>query len=130
MKKLAILFMIVLFVACGKDKNEVQKPEKLLTPEQMADVLYDLAILQATNSYSPKLLQDADIKNADYIYGKYKIDSLVFTQNHKYYAGDLEMYEMIQGTVSDRLKKDKAAVDAELNKENPDNKPKDSIAKK
>jgi hypothetical protein len=109
MKKLAAIVVLLLCIGCGE--KPVEKPERLLDKKEMVNILYDLSILQAVNSYQQKILDDNKIDPKTYIYKKYKIDSLTFAQNDKYYASQLEEYEDIHKKVAERLKADKAAYD-------------------
>ncbi len=113
MKKFAYIFSALILFACNGKDSTVEKPEKLLTEAQMSDMLYDVALLQAMKSYVPSKLSDNEIVPAKYIYEKYKIDSATFAQNNRYYASQMEAYERIQGSVTERLEKEKKAFDEE-----------------
>lgn len=105
MKKLVYILLAVLAVACSD--NTAPKPDKLLDKDEMADILYDIALIQAIKSYQPALLDSSNVNTHTYIYKKYSIDSLTFAQNHLYYASDIEGYEKIQKKVTDRINKNK-----------------------
>jgi hypothetical protein len=130
MKKILFLISIVLFNACGK-KSDIPKPDKLIEKEVMENILYDLALLQAIKNYQPQKLKEHSIDHKTYIYQKYKIDSLQFAQNNKYYAADMEEYRLMFQNVSDRIKKEKDLNDTLLNRENKvkSKKIKDSLIK-
>ena len=116
MKKLAVLFLSLFVFAACKD-NEVEEPENLLSEDRMAQILYDISLLQAMNSYAPATLDANDIVFKDYIYQKYEIDSATFAQNHKYYASRLEEYKRINDKVKQRLKAEKIVIDSLVKKE-------------
>lgn len=103
-----VLVSIILFISCGG--NEGVKPKHLLSEDEMANVIYDINIAQAIRAAKPQLLDDNDIKPKNYIYKKYKIDSLTFAQNNAWYSADMENYEKIQKRVSDRIKKERDAL--------------------
>ena len=105
MKRIALYLLALIAVSCGSET--VEKPNPLLKEEQMVDILYDLAVLQAYKSSNPKALTDNKVDSRNYIYKKYAIDSLVFAKNHQWYAANLEKYGAIQTKVTDRLTKDK-----------------------
>lgn len=108
MKKIFLLFIILfLLTACGHDKP-VPKPEKLLSEKEMENIMFDMALLQAMRSSAPKVLDDNGVDVKNYIYKKYKTDSLTYNQNHTYYASRLDIYEDIQKKVTERLNKAKA----------------------
>jgi len=105
MKKLVFIVVSVLALSCGK--QEAEQPKKLLSEEQMVNMLYDISILQAINSYSPSKLDSSKVDARNYIYKKYKTDSLTFAQNHQYYASDLDVYADIQKKVAGKIEQDK-----------------------
>ncbi len=115
MKKAALILLVFLVLACN-DKTP-QKPEKLLTENEMVDVLYDITMLQSVRSFKPQVLRDNNIDVAEYVYNKYDIDSTVFAQNHKYYASQLDVYERIHNKVADRVKKEKEPFEEEAKTE-------------
>ena len=109
MRNIAAVFALsILLLSCNKG---VEKPANLMSEGKMEDVLYDIALLQVMNSFSPKTLEDNGVKAGEYIYKKYAIDSLTLAQNQAYYASDLERYKKLQGKVADRLKKQKTLAD-------------------
>ncbi|WP_159799680.1 DUF4296 domain-containing protein [Flavobacterium sp. MK4S-17] len=119
MKKIIpVLLCIVCFTAACRH-TIAEKPDDLIEQEEMVDILYDIAVLQAFKSYNPKILDDNNINSETYIYKKYGIDSLTFADNHKYYAADLANYEKIQKEVSERLKNRKTELDSLIKKEEP-----------
>ncbi|NDI97912.1 DUF4296 domain-containing protein [Flavobacterium sp. LaA7.5] len=118
MRKAALILLAFLVLACNDDTP--QKPEKLLTEDEMVDVLYDITILQSVKSFNPKVLRENKIDLPDYVYNKYNIDSTVFAQNHAYYAAQLNVYEQIHNRVTDRVKKEKEPFDTEQPKTEKD----------
>ena len=100
-KTVLIIITALLLFACGQG-NVVEKPDNLISEEDMVNMLYDVALLQATRSIASKEL-DEKTDSKTYIYKKYKIDSLTFVQSHKYYASRLDQYEKMQKKVTERL---------------------------
>lgn len=103
MKKIILLFIIVLFITTSCKESVVKKPNNLIDKEQMITMIYDLSILEAMKS------QNAGIPNIypkanEFLKTKYKIDSLTFAQNTKYYAADVEEYKIMYDEVKARLK--------------------------
>ena len=81
------------------------KPDRLLDQETMTDIVFDLAVLQAADGiFSDKLVQN-NINSNTFIYKKYKIDSLTYYQNQRYYAADIVLYKQMHQEVLDRLEK-------------------------
>ena len=116
MNKIIFSILIFAFAACNS-KTEIPEPEKPIEKEVMEKILYDLAVLQALKSYSPEKLSKNSINSKTYIYQKYKIDSLQFAQNSKYYASDIEAYKLMYQKVSDKLILEKKNIDTIINRE-------------
>ncbi|ALM48862.1 hypothetical protein AMR72_08150 [Flavobacterium psychrophilum] len=105
MKKVILLLASVILFSCGDGAAE--KPKRFLTEDEMVNISYDLSLIQAIKSYQPQALDDNKVDSKNYIYKKYKIDSLTFAQNNTWYAGNLEQYEKIQQRVTEKLNKQK-----------------------
>ncbi|SFB12002.1 protein of unknown function [Flavobacterium swingsii] len=117
MKKIILLLSILIIISACSNKNEIPKPAKPIDKAVMENILYDLALLQALKSYSPEKLTKNSINSKTYIYQKYKIDSLQFVENNKYFASDIETYKLMFENVSNRLQKEKIEIDKVLSKE-------------
>ena len=94
MKKILVTFcFIATLLSC--QNTVIEKPEKQIDEDVMVDILYDLSLLESIKSQN---VSDSDntINISQYIYKKYKIDSIQFLQNNKYYASDVKNYKKIQ----------------------------------
>ena len=109
MKKLALFFLTVIFFACSN--NPVPKPEILLADETMENILFDVTILQAAESTVSYKLAENNLKVTTFIYKKYKIDSLTYHQNQKYYAANPKKYKKMYKRVLERI--DKAQIETQ-----------------
>ncbi len=107
MRNLLFLFLGVFVISCSK--NPVPKPDNLLDEELMTEILFDIAILQAAEGTMQHRLAENNIKSNLFIYEKYKIDSLTFHQNQKYYASKTRKYKKMHQKVLERLDEIKAA---------------------
>jgi hypothetical protein len=107
MKKLACILLSVLLFSCVDET--VEKPENLLPEDKMVDMLYDISMLQAINSFTPQTLDSNKVEAKHYIFTKYKTDSLTFAQSHEYYASDMDKYEGIQKKIAAKIEKDKVS---------------------
>lgn len=116
MKKILFCITTVVLAACSNN-IEVQKPKKLIEKETMENILYDLALLQALKGHSPKELTKNEVDPKTYIYQKYKIDSLQFVENNRYYSADVQNYMSMFSKVIERLDKEKKAVKEIVKKE-------------
>lgn len=108
------LLAAVLLVSCAE--KVIEPPEYLIPKEKMTDILYDLAILNAAGSTNPEALKNNDIEIMPYLFEKYGIDSVQFSESDLYYASVPLEYEGIYKTVQARLE-DKITVLDEERKE-------------
>lgn len=107
MKKLIISAVLLAFAISCND-NPVPKPDRLIEKEEITNVLYDVAVIQAVNSASlnDPLIKKVNLK--EYLKKKYGLDSATFVQNQRYYASDLEGYQAMQNEIKERLKRENA----------------------
>jgi hypothetical protein len=80
----------------------------------MINVMYDLSILEAIKYQNPASLDTFKINPTQYIYKKYKIDSLQFAKSNIYYASDYEGYKAMFDQMTQRLEDNKKQVDSLL----------------
>lgn len=107
-------FLSLLIVLIGCKNSEVEKPEKLLTEDQMAAIIYDISVIDAIRAHRPGQSQAVD---RGYIYKKYEIDSLQFAKNNAYYASDVSKYKKIYDRVSERITIEKNKADSLVSKQ-------------
>ena len=107
-KYLSILLIILLL---GCNEKTVEKPENLISKDQMAEILYDLAIINAAKKTNPVRLEYRNIEVMPFIFEKYGIDSTQFVQSDIYYASIPSEYEAIYQTVESRLALEKSIFD-------------------
>jgi len=117
MKKIALLLSVfLLLMSC---KNEViEKPAKLIKEDDMVNIIYDLAILDAMRSQYPAAADTNPVNPREYIYKKYNIDSLQFVQSTHYYAGDIGHYRKMYEKVAHRIELEQKAADALARQQN------------
>ena len=115
MKQLLFLFLSLFVFSCSK--NPAPKPDNLLDEEAMVDIIYDISILQATDGSMPYKLTEHTIEMDEYIFEKYKIDSVTYRQNQRYYAADARKYKKIYKKVIERLDKENPANTQGINNE-------------
>lgn len=115
MKKTALVLLTIMFVSCAE--KLIEQPENLIPQDKMTAILYDLSLLVAAKNTNKAVLIENDIKIMEYLYSKYKIDSIQFVQSDLYYASIPEVYETIYKEVETRLDtKKKQIQDARLKK--------------
>lgn len=115
MNKIVFLLISAFLFSCSD--NPVPKPDQLLEEEVMVDILYDTALLQATEAYLPEKLTANGVKIKNYIYLKYDIDSTTYYQNQRYYAADAKKYKNIYNEVIERIDANKTEIDTLIKKE-------------
>jgi hypothetical protein len=113
--KYLLLFFAGVLLFSGCKENTVEKPENLITEDGMVNIIYDLSLFEAIRSNSPDSLVEQHI-DPEYIYKKYKIDSLQFAKNDRYYATDIDRYAKIYDRVAKRLERHKKQTDSILKK--------------
>ena len=113
MKKIILLGMMVLFFGCNS--NSVEKPKNLIGKDKMVDILYDISLLEAIKTQNINGGITVKMGN-DFIYKKYKIDSIQFAKSNKYYASDVEEYKKLFEKVKERLNKETLKMDGKLKK--------------
>ncbi len=111
MKKI-LPFFIVLMILVGCKKELVKEPKQLIEREKMVNIMYDLSLLQAMKTENPTFLDSFKNNSNQYIFKKYKIDSLQFAQSNIYYAADYKEYETMYNQVKARLDKEKKLLEA------------------
>jgi hypothetical protein len=110
MKKSISLLAILVLLGCKEDL--VKKPDLLIEKSKMMDIMYDLALLEAIKYQNPAVLDSNQIRPKQFIYKKYKIDSLQLAQNNKYYAADYKSYKEMFESVVKRIENEKKRVNA------------------
>ncbi len=103
--------LVVALLGCNE--KTIQKPENLITKDQMAEILYDLAVINAAKKANPWRLSDRNIELMPFIYQKHDIDSVQFVQSDIYYASVPEEYQEIYQVVEARLEREKAIYEEE-----------------
>lgn len=119
MKKRILMFALaLLFVNCNS--NKAKEPDNLISEDKMVDILYDLYLVNSIKTNNNTYLRENKITPANYVYQKYKIDSLQFVQSDNYYASDIEEYEKLYRRVTTRLERSKATIDTLIAKNPPE----------
>jgi len=99
---IVIICLMLSFFSCN---NTIEKPKNLIEKDKMTKILYDLSLLDAMkNQYIEGGISNQ--KANDYIYKKYKIDSIQLVQSNKYYASDIEEYKKMLEEVKSILDKE------------------------
>ena len=115
-----LLAFLLVFMGCT---TAIEKPKKLIEKDKMVDILYDIALLEAIKSQNVNGGISSKKAN-EFLFQKYKIDSLQWEENNKYYAADIEEYKKMYEEVKQRIqeetqKTNKASSESSL-PSNPD----------
>jgi len=105
-------FFIVLILLVGCKNELVKEPKRLIEREKMVDIMYDLSLLEGMKAQNPALMDSIKYTSNQYIYKKYKIDSIQFAQSNIYYAADYKEYEKMYNQIKTRLDKEKNQVNS------------------
>lgn len=114
MRKIFIVICCV-FAISACNSNSVSKPDNLIDKDKMVEILYDISLLEAIKAQN--INGGVSTKTStEYIYKKYKIDSLQFVKSNKYYASHIEDYKKMIQEVKDRLTKETTKVEETMKK--------------
>ena len=119
MKKRISLLAILALIGCKEDL--VKKPDLLIERSKMMDIMYDMALLEAVKYQNPTVLDSNQIRPKQFIYKKYKIDSLQLAQNNVYYAADYKSYKIMFEEVVKRIANEKKRTNAAIKLEQKKN---------
>jgi hypothetical protein len=113
MKIYRLAFLLLVFVLACQGKTHIEKPENLIPPDVMEDLLYDMYV--ANGAVSVENVNEE--KNINYMYfvsEKYQIDSVRFSISNDYYTSQVDEYSKILEKVKTRLEEDRELVRFEL----------------
>jgi len=113
MRLLILLCIVISFIGCNSYEKP-KKPDNLIPKDKMEDILYDVFILNAAKGANKSVLENNGIFPGDYIFEKYKIDSIQFAQSNEYYGFHVEEYEAILSTVEQRINNGKAKYQKQI----------------
>ena len=100
MKK-AILLALLMLSSCAQ--VEEVPPENLIGEEKMADLILELAVLDAAKGFVPKDQKERIELDADSFYMFHEIDSAQFTSSNAYYAKHPKAYLRIVSMAKTKL---------------------------
>ena len=101
-KHVSALLMLLFLSSCYNIKKP-EKPENLISKDNMVNVLVDIAIMSSAKGVNKRKLEENGIVPDVFIYKKHSIDSLTFAESNAYYAYDIDTYTGIYKRVKDSL---------------------------
>ena len=109
---------LFLLGACKNNKIErPEKPENLISKDQMVDIIYDMSLISAAKGVNKKIIENRGINPEQYIYEKHEIDSLQFALSNEYYAYDIKTYQELYDRVKQKLEIDKKRFNSMIDSE-------------
>lgn len=106
-----IILLSILMVACD-GSGRPQKPDNLIAEEKMADILYDVFLLNSAKGINKKILENHGVMPQKYLRDKYGIDSVQFEKSNDYYAYDTKTYASIVSRVKEKIEAAKKINDS------------------
>jgi len=98
-KSITIACLLLSFISCN---DGMEKPKNLIEKDKMVDILYDLTLLEAVKSQNVGGGINKKMAN-EYVFKKYKIDSIQLAESNKYYASDVEEYKKMFEKIKQKL---------------------------
>ena len=114
MKRVIAAFCLIVFLSCNE--KTIEKPKDLIPRDQMVEIIYDLAIINAAKKTNSNYLVDNNIEAMPFIYKRYGIDSLQFVKSDIYYASVPAEYEAMYKIVEARIEQEKSVYDNQKTK--------------
>lgn len=81
----------------------------------MISILYELSLIEAIKSQNINGGFSSKSAN-EYIYKKYKIDSIQLVESNKYYASDIDEYKKMFDEVKSKLNNETLKIEGKFNK--------------
>ena len=113
MKKALLLFVTIFVFGC--QNTGIEKPSNLIEKDKMVDILYDLSLLEVVKSQNISGGVTSKQIN-EFIYKKYKIDSIQLVKSNKYYASEVDEYKKMYLKVKERVEADNKKLEEETKK--------------
>jgi hypothetical protein len=120
-----LLAFLLVFVGCT---TAIEKPKKLIEKDKMVDILYDIALLEAIKSQNVNGGISSKKAN-EFLYKKYKIDSLQWEENNKYYASDIEEYKKMYEEVKKRIQEETTKANSTSTQGTPPSSPEEPMVR-
>lgn len=98
------LYVIFFLLLIGCSNRVIEKPQNLIPQEQMEEILYDIAFLNAVKNVDYQLFEKNMIDVDKIIYDDNQIDSLQLIQNMVYYTSVPELFEQMIIRINNRAK--------------------------
>ena len=115
--KIKIIGLCCLMFCFACQNTTHKKPENLIEPSLMTEVLYEMYLLNASKNINKITFEKHHLNPEPYIFNKFNIDSTQFAESNSYYANHLKLYKTIITEVQHRIKIKKEEIDTLLKRE-------------
>lgn len=105
LRKYILAFFLVFTVLSCKKMKAPDKPKNLISKKEMVNILIDARLISSASAMNKRIMRDSGVVIDNYVFAKYKIDSLQFAQSNDYYAFHVKDYEDIYTRVEDSLER-------------------------
>jgi len=120
-KYIFLFAFTILLAACSSEKNEITKPQKLLSEKEMVEILAELQIADAASARTGVNIETRKLQKGIYneaIFEKYKVSPKDFYANYDYYAHNVAEMDTIYAQVMKKLEA-QLKIETERMKANP-----------
>lgn len=124
MRTITLLLTLLLLQSCHL--NHTSPPEDLISEDKMVDILYDFMIINSAQGANKKILESNIGNPINYVFDKYKVDSLQFLVSNTYYSRKINIYNSIYDRVNQKLESTKSDIESQIELQK---KEKDSLKK-
>lgn len=115
MKK-TVSFLVITMLLFSCKNGGVEEPDQLIDKEVMENIIYDISLLDAIKYNQPNTTENYKVNPKEFIYKKYKVDSVQFSKSNIYYASNFDEYKEIYDNVLKRIDSKKAVLDSIIKK--------------
>jgi len=112
MKKLIYILVCFTF-SCNPSLEKPEKPDHLIPEDKMADIMYDVFLLNSAKGVKKEMLEYNGVDPENYVFEKYDIDSTTFANNNNYYAYYTKTYESILKRIREKIDLEKKKYEAQ-----------------
>jgi hypothetical protein len=102
----------VVFLGCNQSIEKPKKPDNLISEAKMADIMYDVFLLNSAKGINKRILEENGVFPEKYVFDKYNIDSTQFANSNNYYAYDTKVYESILNRIKEKIETNKKEYEA------------------
>lgn len=104
--KTYLSFFVLFFLVTSCKKTIIPEPKNLIPEDEMVNIIYDLSLLEGIKTI--KSTDYKNIKSKDFVYTKYKIDSVQFAKSTQFYAADIDKYKGLYDKVQEKIEAQKS----------------------